>query len=110
MQRRSGDSSAGFPPLTFFFCYGAVWAYAGGGVHPGDDGKICDHTGGGAGLGWGLEMAGVRFNLGDRRHPGSTSAIGEKNARLASLIRDFLIRFFVAVFAWLFFGDTQFNL
>jgi len=36
-------------------------------------------------------------------------AIGEKNATLASLI-EISYPFFVAVFAWLFFRDTQFNL
>jgi drug/metabolite transporter (DMT)-like permease len=36
-------------------------------------------------------------------------AIGEKNATLASLI-EISYPFFVAVFAWLFFRETQFNL
>jgi len=35
-------------------------------------------------------------------------AIGEKNATLASLI-EISYPFFVAIFAWLFFRDTQFN-
>ena len=35
-------------------------------------------------------------------------AIGEKNATLASLI-EISYPFFVAVFAWLFFRETQFN-
>jgi len=36
-------------------------------------------------------------------------AIGEKNATLASLI-EISYPFFVAIFAWLFFRETQFNL
>jgi drug/metabolite transporter (DMT)-like permease len=37
------------------------------------------------------------------------SAIGEKNATLASLI-EISYPFFVAMFAWVFFRETQFNL
>ncbi|MBE2179678.1 MAG: EamA family transporter [Chthoniobacterales bacterium] len=98
----------GLTPLALFFCY-AVFSAAAAAVALGATGKMSgvalEVRGLGADWIW-LVIAVVTSAAGALL---IYMAIGEKNATIASLI-EISYPFFVAVFAWLFFRETQLNL
>ena len=98
----------GVTPLTFFFCY-TLFGLMASALALAATGKIGAVPGEVRALGgdafW-FALALVTSAAGALL---IYMAIGEKNATLASLI-EISYPFFVAVFAWLFFRETQFNL
>lgn len=98
----------GMAPLTFFFFYAIFTAVAAtlAMTLTGRLGTVTDEVRAiGSDWSWGL-LAVVTSAAGALL---IYMAIGEKNATLASLI-EISYPFFVAVFAWVFFRETQFNL
>ncbi len=97
----------GMTPLTFFFCY-ALFGVVAAALGLAATGKL----GGVPGEVRSLGPDGFWFAVAVVTFAGGALliflAIGEKNATLASLI-EISYPFFVAVFAWLFFRETQFN-
>lgn len=95
----------GMTPLAFFFCY-ALFGVVAAGVALAATGKMPGVAAEVRGLGsdwvW-LAVAVVTSAAGALL---IYMAIGEKNATLASLI-EISYPFFVAVFAWVFFRETQ---
>lgn len=98
----------GMTPMSFFFCYALFGALAAAAVL-GMTGKL-----GGVPMevrALGKDM--LWFAIAIVTSAGGAlliyMAIGESNATLASLI-EISYPFFVAVFAWVFFRETQFNL
>ena len=97
----------GITPLVFFFLYTLFGAAAAAGALTltGKTGTLLSEVRG-LGTDWiWLVVAVVSSAAGGLL---IYMAIGEKNATLASLI-EISYPFFVAVFAWLFFRETQFN-
>lgn len=97
----------GMTPLTFFFCYAlfGVVAAALGLAATGKLGGVPSEVRSLGPDGFWFAVAVVTFAGGALL---IFLAIGAKNATLASLI-EISYPFFVAVFAWLFFRETQFN-
>jgi drug/metabolite transporter (DMT)-like permease len=98
----------GMAPLAFFFCY-AVFGVVAAALALASTGKLSGVPGELRALGgdwvW-FAVAVVTSAIGALL---IYMAIGEKNATLASLI-EISYPFFVAIFAWVFFRETQFNL
>ncbi len=97
----------GMTPLAFFFCY-ALFGLAAAALALASTGKLggvpAEVRALGADWVW-FAVAVVTSAAGALL---IYMAIGEKNATLASLI-EISYPFFVAVFAWVFFRETQFN-
>lgn len=98
----------GMTPLGFFFCYAFFGAVAAG-VALAFSGKLGGLPGEVRSLGGDWIWFAVAVFTSAAGALLIYMAIGEKNATLASLI-EISYPFFVAVFAWLFFRDVQFNL
>jgi drug/metabolite transporter (DMT)-like permease len=98
----------GMSPLVFFFLYTAFGALAAGLwlVSTGELGTVAREV---RALGTDRVWLAVSIISSAIGALVIYMAIGEKNATLASLI-EISYPFFVAVFAWLFFRDTQINL
>jgi drug/metabolite transporter (DMT)-like permease len=97
----------GMTPLSFFFCYALFGALAAGAAL-----AISGKLGGVPLEVRGLGKDSLWFAVAIVTSAAGAlliyMAIGEKNATLASLI-EISYPFFVAIFAWLFFRETQFN-
>lgn len=98
----------GVSPLVFFLCYALFSAVVAATVL-GMTGKLMTVPGEVRGLGADLIWFIVALVASAAGGLLIYMAIGERNATLASLI-EISYPFFVAVFAWLFFRETQFNL
>jgi len=100
--------SRGLDPVSFFFCY-AIFCALFTGVILLANGELFSVPREVRGLG--KDWVWLVVSLAAAAVGGLLiySAIGEKNATLASLI-EISYPFFVAMFAWVFFRETQFNL
>jgi drug/metabolite transporter (DMT)-like permease len=97
----------GMTPLAFFFCY-ALFGVVAAAAALALNGKLTSVPAEVRALGPDM----IWFAIAVATSAGGAlliyMAIGEKNATLASLI-EISYPFFVAIFAWLFFRETQFN-
>jgi drug/metabolite transporter (DMT)-like permease len=98
----------GVTPLTFFFCY-TLFGLLASALALASTGKFGAVPGEVRALGGDVFWFALALVTSAAGALLIYMAIGEKNATLASLI-EISYPFFVAVFAWLFFRETQFNL